>query len=131
MSATTANGYATYKQTAVETATPDKLLIMLFNGGIKYIHQAEQALDVKDYQSAHKCLTRIQDILFELIITLDMEKGGEIAQNLHALYNFYLNEVIEANIKKDKERLVPVRVFFTLLRDTWIEAARLIRIGAK
>ena len=131
MPAAVPKGYESYKQTAVETATPEKLLIMLYNAGIKHLHQAEQALTVKDYQSAHNSLTRVQDIITELNITLDMEQGGEIAFNLRELYNFYNNEVIQANLKKDPSRLIPVREFFETFRDVWIETAKITRMGAK
>jgi len=57
------NSYANYKQAAVNTASPEKLLIMLFNGGIKFIHLAGQAIEAKDYTTADKMLLRIQDIL--------------------------------------------------------------------
>lgn len=125
------NPYSTYKQTAVETSTTEKLLIMLFNGGIKFLKLAEQALEEKNYFEAHNSLTRVQDILSELMVTLDMKKGGEIAVNLYELYSFYRNEVIEANMKKDRARLKPVLEFFELFRDTWVEAANQLRIGAK
>ena len=123
------NSYASYKQAAVNTASPEKLLIMLFNGGIKFIHQAEQAIEVKDYATADKCLLRIQDILMELIYTLDM-KQGDISQNLRRLYEFYHREVVQANLHKDAKRLGPVLDFFVLFRDTWVEAAKKARQGA-
>lgn len=124
------NSYASYKQTAVNTAPPEKLLIMLFNGGIKFIHLAEQAIAAKDYATADKWLLRIQDILMELMLTLDM-KQGDISKNLRRLYEFYHREVVQANFHKDAKRLGPVLEFFVLFRDTWVEAAQKARLGAK
>lgn len=126
-----ATAYANYKQASVETATPEKLLLMLFDGGIRFLNQGKLAIERKDYSSAHKNLVKVQDILFELMVTLDMEKGGEIASNLYKLYDFYRNEVIKANINKDAELLKPVLEFLRLYRDMWAEAARTVRIGAK
>jgi flagellar protein FliS len=103
---------------------------MLFNGGIKFIHLAERAIEVKDYATADKWLLRIQDILMELIYTLDM-KQGDISRNLQRLYEFYHHEVVQANLHKDAERLGPVLDFFTSFRDTWVEAAKKARLGAK
>ncbi|WP_206810933.1 flagellar export chaperone FliS [Paradesulfitobacterium ferrireducens] len=117
------NIYLTYKQTAVETATPDKLLLMLYDGGIKFLRFGEKAILEKDYAAAHKWLTKVQDILTELMITLDMEQG-EIPQNLFNLYEFYRYEVQMANVKKDTERLQPVIEFFVKFRDVWAEAAK-------
>ena len=126
-----ANAYANYKQASVETATPEKLLLMLFDGGIKFLNLGKLAIEQKDYSSANKSLVKVQDILFELMVSLDMDKGGEIAANLYKLYEFYRNEVIKANITKDAELLLPVLEFLRLYRDMWAEAARTVRIGAK
>lgn len=124
-----ANAYAAYKQATVETATPERLLLMLFDGGIRFLNQGKQAIEKKDYPSAHKWLAKVQDILSELMVTLDMEKGGDIARNLYELYDFYRNEVVQANIKKNAQLLQPVLEFFRFYRDMWAEAARLVRIG--
>lgn len=124
------NPYAAYKQTAVETATPEKLLVMLFDGGIKFLHQAERALEEKDFAEANKYLIKVQDILAELMVTLDMNQG-DVAANLYKLYEFYHHETMMANIKKDAARLQPVVEFFEIFRATWIEAARKARLGAR
>ena len=124
------NPYAAYKQSSVETATPDKLLLMLFNGGIKFLRQAETALSVQDYTEADKYLVKVQDILSELMMTLDMEKGGQIAQNLYQLYDFYRRQTLTANLRKDSALLPPVLEFFQEFRDTWAEAAKKAKMGA-
>lgn len=120
-----------YKQTAVETASPEKLLLMLYAGTIKFLHQAEIALDEKRYEDAHNHLTRVGDIIMELNLTLNLEQGGEIAANLRELYNFYYGEVVKANSKKDSSYLKPVLQFFEDYRAMWIETAKLARMGAK
>lgn len=122
------NPYAKYKQTEMETSTPDKLLIMLFDGGIRFLTRAQSALQDKDYEAANKWLLKTQDILSELMITLHMDQGGEIAANLYELYDFYRNEVIQVNLKKDLKRLEPVLEFFHLFRDTWVEASKKARM---
>ena len=125
------NPQAAYKQTAVETSSPEKLLIMLYAGVVKFLKQSEIALNEKKYEEAHNSLTRVQDIITELNLTLNMEQGGEIAVNLRELYTFYYNEVVQANYKKDASRLVPVIEFFETFRDVWIETAKITRMGAK
>ncbi|KUO65600.1 MAG: flagellar protein FliS [Gracilibacter sp. BRH_c7a] len=125
------NPQAAYKQTAVETASPEKLLVMLYTGVIKFLRQAEIALKEHNYVEAHNSLTKVQDIISELNITLDMERGGEIAVNLRELYTFYHNEVVQANLKKDDTKLIPVIEFFETFRDMWIETAKIARMGAK
>ena len=120
-----------YKQSAVETASPEKLIIMLYSGVIKFLRQAEIALKEKNLEEAHNSLAKAQDIIFELNITLDMERGGEIAVSLRELYTFYYNEVVQANLNKDESRLIPVIKFFEDFRDVWIETAKIARMGAK
>lgn len=125
------NPQTAYKQTAVETASPEKLLVMLYSGTVKFLRQGEKALEEERYEDAHNSLTRVIDIITELNMTLNLEEGGEIAANLRELYNFYFGEVVKANIKKNPEYLKPVIDFFESFRDVWIEAARISRMGAK
>lgn len=125
------NPQAAYKQTAVGTATPEKLIVMLYVGALKFLHLGEKAIEEKEYEIAHENLTRVQDILTELNVTLDMEKGGEIAANLRELYSFYYQEVVKANIAKDAAYLQPVKIFLETFRDVWIETAKIARMGAK
>jgi len=125
------NPQAAYKQTAVETASPEKLLVMLYAGSIKFLRQAQKAMGEERYEDAHNSLMRVGDIITELNMTLDLEAGGEIAANLRELYTFYSGEVVKANLKKDGTYLQPVIEFFEGFRDVWIEAARTARMGAK
>lgn len=122
---------AIYKQNAVETAPQEKLLIMLYSGAIKFLQQGQQGLREKDYEVAHNNLVKVQNIIMELNNTLNIEQGGEIAANLRKLYDFYYQETVQANIKKDPAILDPVLEFFRSFRDMWIETARLNRTGAK
>ena len=125
------NPQTAYKNTAVQTATPEKLLVMLYTGEIKFLRQGQKAIENKNYEEAHNSLKKAQDIISELNITLNMEKGGEIAVNLRQLYNFYYGEVLKANLKKEASFLKPVVAFFESYRDIWIETAKLARMGAK
>lgn len=125
------NPQAAYRQVAVETASPEKLLIMLYTGVVKFLRQAEKALKDQDFEEAHNKLSGVQDIIIELNLTLDMERGGEIAVNLRELYIFYYQLVIQANLKKDAALLEPVIQFFESFRDVWIETVKIARMGAK
>ncbi|HHV65634.1 MAG TPA: flagellar export chaperone FliS [Peptococcaceae bacterium] len=125
------NPQAAYKQTAVETASPEKLIIMLYAGAIKFLRQAEKALEEKRYEDAHHFLVRVGDIITELSLSLNMEEGGTIALNLRELYTFYLGEVVKANVKKDAAYLKPVLDFFETFKEVWVETAKLAKMGAK
>ena len=125
------NPYQQYKKNAVETATPEKLLLMLFDAAIKFLIQGQMGIEQKNFEAANKSLLRVQDIFSELITSLDMEKGAELAENLQKLYDFYRSEVIQANISKDANRLGSVLEFLHLYRSVWAEAANISRQAAK
>ncbi|MCL1917713.1 MAG: flagellar export chaperone FliS [Peptococcaceae bacterium] len=111
-----------YKQTAAETASPEKLVIMLYKGATRFLHQGEKALLEDRYEDANESLTRALDIVAELNVTLNME-AGDIAVTLRGLYNFYLQEIISANVKHDASLLQPVITFFEDFSKVWSDAA--------
>jgi flagellar protein FliS len=112
--------YASYKNSAVETASPGKLLLMLYNGAIKDLDHAIQKITEKDFAAAHQMLVRAQDIIVEFMCTLNMDY--EISEKLLALYEYLHRRLVEANISKDVEIINEVRGFLVELRDTWQEA---------
>jgi len=122
---------AVYQQTSVETSSPEKLIVLLYSKAILLLNQAKKALEDKKYEESHNCILRVQNIICELNRTLDMEKGGEIAQNLRGLYMFFYGETVKANIKKDTAFLQPVIDFFESLREAWLEIAKTARTGEK
>lgn len=125
------NSQTTYKQVAVDTSSPQKLIAMLYAKAVLLLRQAEKALGERKYEESNTYLLRVQDIISELDRTLDMDQGGEIAQNLRKLYHFYYMETLKANLKKDAAFLHPVIVFFETFRDVWIDIARNASMGAK
>ncbi|MDI6813078.1 MAG: flagellar export chaperone FliS [Desulfitobacteriaceae bacterium] len=120
------NPYGMYHQTSIITASPEKLLLLLFDGAIKRVRQAAVALGDQDWEKAHVLLLRIQDIFSELENTLNPE-AGELASNLGALYAFYRQEVVKANLEKNSQYLEPVLEFLRDYRQMWEEVARLAR----
>jgi flagellar protein FliS len=112
--------YASYKNSAVETASPGKLLLMLYNGAIRDLDTATQRIAEKDFETAHNRLVRAQDIITEFMCTLNMDY--EISGKLLALYEYLHRRLVEANARKDAEIINEVRGFLIELRDTWQEA---------
>ncbi len=121
------NPYQQYKQTAINTARPEELVLMLYEGGIKFINKAIIAINDKNIQDANECIKRAQDIVEQLIIGLDFKHGGQIAADLEALYDYMKRKLIEANIKKDVTILEEVLGMFREFRETWMEAMKLAR----
>ena len=115
------NPYQQYQQNQVDTATPDRLLLMMYNGALKFIKTAREGIVEKDIEKANNHIIKVQDIVYELMSSLDLETG-ELAQNLLALYYYINNRLMEANINKDEEILKEVESLLTDMRDAWKEA---------
>jgi len=100
-----------YRKVQAETASPGQLVLMLYGGALRFLRSAEDALVDGDIEKAHRGLTRAQDIVFELIASLD-SGAGEVAENLLGLYVYLYRRLTDANIRKDVE---PVREALTIL----------------
>lgn len=121
------NPYAKYREQAINTATPEELTLMLYDGCIKFINISKVAIEEKNIELANSNIQKAQNIISELMVTLNMDV--EVSKNLMALYDYYNRRLVEANIKKDSDILEEVKVFITELRDTWKEAMVLSRQG--
>jgi flagellar protein FliS len=126
--------YDQYQAQAVETASPAKLVLMLFDGALSSITRAEQAMtgqaDTSWRETANAELQRAQRIVEELLVSLDVERGGEVAANLAALYDFCLDRLTTANFAKDASQLPAVRDTLAGLREAWEQACCLQAVSA-
>ena len=119
------NAYSKYKENAVFTASPEELTLMLYNALIKFIMQAQKAIEDKDIARAHNSIVRAEDILTEFKASLD--KSYEVSISLELLYDYMLRRLIEANINKDSQTLEEVLGFAKELRDTWAQAMKIAK----
>lgn len=119
------NPYAKYKTNSINTATPEELTLMLYNGALKFCNQAMAALEEKDYIKANQLIQRVQDIIREFQITLKPEY--EISQQLDALYDYIYRRLVSANIRKDISMLTEATDLIRNMRDTWKEAMKLAK----
>ncbi|MCL6454450.1 MAG: flagellar export chaperone FliS [Alicyclobacillus sp.] len=117
--------YAAYRNTAVQTATPEGLLIMLYDGLVRFTRQARAAIVEGDVPNAHTNLRKAQDIVVELRNTLKMEY--EISHALAALYDWFYKRLLEANVEKSVAPLDDILPRIEELREAWVEAARIVR----
>ena len=113
-----------YLQDSVSTASPGKLLVMLYDRLIMDLHQGEEALRTGDRELANDKLNHAQEIILELRTTLDVDAWAG-APGLANLYGFLLTELIGANISRDAGRVASCRALLEPLRDAWREAAAL------
>lgn len=116
------NGYNQYKQNSINTAAPEELTLMLYNGLVKFIMQAQAAIDTKSIDKANNSIVRAQAIISEFTATLDM--NYEVSKNLELLYDYMHRQLIQANLKKDREILEEVLGIAKELRDAWAQAMK-------
>jgi flagellar protein FliS len=90
-----------YLQTQVTTTTQGELLLLLYDGAIKFLTQAKDKIAERDYAGKGILISKALDIVNELDASLNMEKGGELAQNLHKLYFYCSTRLLNANLKMD------------------------------
>ncbi|MFT9005208.1 MAG: flagellar export chaperone FliS [Liquorilactobacillus hordei] len=110
-----------YLKNQVMSASPNKLIEMLYQGAIKSVKIAGIAIENDNPKKAHKELVRAQDILMELKGSLNTEVGGDVPENLESLYEFMYQQLVKANMNKDQTLLPPVVKMLTELLDAWTQ----------
>lgn len=121
------NAYAQYSNNKVLTASPAELVLMLYDGAIKFCNIAVVAIDTKDIPKAHTNIIKAQKIIDHLRITLDM--SYPVAQDFDNIYAYVAKRLVEANVSKDKEILEEVCTHLRSVRDTWKEVMRINHVG--
>ncbi len=108
-----------YKTAQIKTASQGRLIIMLYDGAITFITTAINAVHEKKIEQIHHNITRAQDIITELMTSLNFESGGKIAQDLLSIYIFINKQLIEANIKKTDAPLHEALSLLRGLKESW------------
>ncbi len=117
-------GYQQYAVNEGATAGPEHLVVMAYDGMVRFLRDAEDAVRNRDHDRQNTCIQRVQNILSVLAASLDPSVDEGITRNLSALYDWYYLRLAEANIKDDLEMLQEVRAGIEGLRDAWQEAER-------
>ncbi len=108
-----------YFQTQVTTTTQADLLILLYDGAIKYLNQAKACMAERDYANKGMLISRAMDVISELDESLNPEKGGELAANLHQLYFYCNTRLLRANMEMRPEVIDEVVRILDSLRDAF------------
>lgn len=111
-----------YQTTQITTASPEKLLLMLYDGAIQYSLQAKMHIEKKNIEAAHTLLLKAQAIVTEFMSTLSFEPNPEIAGNLYSLYDFVNYKLVQANIKHDPTMIDDAVGILKTLKSAWEEA---------
>ena len=109
-----------YKKSQVETASPIDLIIILYDRVIVLLDKARNEILEKKFEEKNTSLTKATDIVFELLTTLDNDKGGEIAASLSRIYNFVIREITNANMSLNAKELDNAKRILSELRESWI-----------
>ncbi|QWU15864.1 flagellar protein FliS [Paenibacillus sophorae] len=115
--------YEKYRQSSVQTSNPAQLVIMLYDGAIRFVRTGLDALKKQDYEKTSLNFGKAQTIVSELMSTLDFTY--EISKNLYSLYEYTNHLLIEANIRKNEEKANEAIGYLTELRETWLQASKL------
>lgn len=110
-----------YRNVAVETAHPLKLVIMAYQGAVAALDRAVSALEEKDYRRKSEEIQKAVALVSELLAALDMERGGQIAKAFSSLYAYFLKRLLEADVRKDMKALKEVRSHLAQLQEAWEE----------
>jgi len=113
------NGVGAYQSTAVTTQSKGRLIVLLYEGAIKFMKLAIRELEAKNYEAKGQYINRAQDIINELNAVLDIDAGGEVTANLRKLYCFMSRRLSQANIKRDPEMIREVIALMEELNQGW------------
>ena len=119
------NAWQSYRQVATQTASPGQLVLMLYEGAIRFLEKARLGFSCEDplefNQTIHNNVLRAQAIISELNLALNMEQGADFSANLRRLYDYLDRRLHEANQLKQEGGIVEVIRRLTILRDAWSE----------
>ncbi|MGQ9630284.1 MAG: flagellar export chaperone FliS [bacterium] len=116
-----------YKRAQIETATPGQLVVMLYDGAIRFLQDSIEHIRHRRLDKANESIDRADNIILELMASLDRERGGEIAVNLARIYDFIRWHLVDANIKKDIGMIDQIVRMLSSLREAWAEAAKIVQ----
>lgn len=123
------NVVSAYRETRIKTASQGQLIIMLYDEAARQLDRGLDLLqanvsgkrDPGKIEAIGKTIVKTQEIITELMVSLDFEQGGDIAKNLFSLYTWFNKELLEANITWDIKRILTVRNMFNELRSAWAD----------
>ncbi len=121
--ATNVNPYRAYRDTQIKTAGQGKLIVMLYDETIRQVDTAIHAMEGKAdlLDTISNAIIKAQDLVTELMVSLDFERGGQIAQGLFSLYMFFNQQLVDANIKKEPAPLREIKKMLAELRAAWVQ----------
>jgi len=116
-------GAGAYRQTSVQSSSPLELVVLLYDGALRHLVAAREAIERQDLVARREALSKALAIVTELQSTLNLEEGGAVAQQLDALYTYMTGRLVDATARKDVKALPEVENLLRSLRDAWAQIA--------
>ncbi|MEQ1759074.1 MAG: flagellar export chaperone FliS [Vicinamibacterales bacterium] len=123
-------GVDAYRQVNAETRSPMELVVMLYDGAIRFVGDARAAADRNDVVARTRAVSRALAIVTELQNALHLEDGGDVARELDRLYSYMTTRLIDSNVKRDRKALDEVHRLLSTVRDGWAQATPAARASA-
>lgn len=121
-------GLQAYQKNKYETASPHRLILMLYEGAIRYMANAKKQIEVSDIEGTNTSIIKSQDIIYELIACLNFDEGKEIAENLSSLYYYVIDLTVKANIEKDVSHLDEAISIIKEIKESWEQIGKEVRV---
>lgn len=118
------SGYDAYKNNEISTMSQGKLIVMLYDGAVRFLNIAIENMTPRRYEIVNKNIIKAQEIINELMTSLNVDEGGKLANDLLAIYIYIKKRLIEANIEKDSAILKEIIRLLNDLKGAWDEIAR-------
>lgn len=119
-----------YRKSSVSSASPLQLVVMLYDGALRFMEAGKHAMQKRDVFAQNENITKAQRIISELLSTLDLDQGGEVASNLLSIYTYVYDRLVEANIEDKPEVIDECMTILSELRESWVAIEKQYRTGA-
>jgi flagellar protein FliS len=116
-------GVDAYRRTEAQSASPLQLIVMLYDGALRYLSEARAAQATGNMRARNQALRRVNDIVAECHSSVDLERGGSVAVELDRLYSYISGRLLDVTVKRDATAIDEVHKLMTTLRGAWAEAA--------
>jgi flagellar protein FliS len=114
-------GIEAYRRINAETRSPIELVVMLYDGAIRFVGEARDAADRNDIAGRTHAVSRALAIVTELQNTLRVDEGGDVAKELDRLYSYMTARLLDSNVKRDRQALDEVHRLLSTVRDGWAQ----------
>ncbi|EQA36124.1 flagellar protein FliS [Leptospira inadai serovar Lyme str. 10] len=113
-----------YKSNEISTVSQGRLIVMLYEGAIRFLNVAIENNTPRKYDVVNNNILKAQDIVTELMLALNLEDGGEVANNLLGIYVYVKKRLLEANMRKDSEIMKEIIKYLEDLKNAWDEVEK-------